>query len=174
MSKIYKLIMSTETENDNLELGFKPNYKELKRWKKTLDKYKEEFDSQYFKIKDQLFEEITKGRLYLLAEIAREEKLDFEKLKLKYLSQKERDLKVEIQLPEQQLVEVPVKKRGRKPKVEIVEENIINPQCDMLAKKKTKTGIEYFTNGIENSDIYNASGNVIGKYVAGQPIFTKS
>ena len=40
--------MATETECDTLEMNFKPNYKELKRWKKTLDKYKDEFDTQYF------------------------------------------------------------------------------------------------------------------------------
>lgn len=139
--------MSTETENDNLELGFKPNYKELKRWKKTLDKYKEEFDSQYIKIKEQFFEEIAKGRLNLIAEIAEGEKLDYEMLKKKYIKMK----------PE-------IKKK-------VVHEEVVDPQCELLTKKKTKTGREYYTNGIENSNITDGSGKVIGKYIGDQPIF---
>lgn len=166
--------MSTETENDSLELGFKANYKELKRWKKTLDKYKEEFDTQYFKIKEQFIEEITRSRLCLLAEIARDEKLDYEKLKQKYLTPKERELKIEIETEEKNPQIVTSKKKGRKPKVELLQESVIDPQCELLTKKKTKTGQEYFTNGIENSNICDGAGKVIGKYVGGNPIFMKN
>ena len=67
---------ATETECDTLEeMNFKPNYKELKRWKKTLDKYKDEFDTQYFKIKEQIIEEVIKGRVLLLQEISKGEKI---------------------------------------------------------------------------------------------------
>jgi hypothetical protein len=99
---------------------------------------------------------------------------DYEKLKQKYLTPKERELKIELETEEKNPQIVTSKKKGRKPKVELLEENVINPQCELLTKKKSKTGQEYFTNGIENSNIYDGSGKIIGKYVGGNPIFIKS